>query len=53
MNKRTTDLNGDPVEVPSEELSAMRKKVDLQIAMNQLLIESDYYNSIRSYLEEE
>lgn len=53
MNKRTTDLNGNPVEVPSEELSAMRKKVDLQIAMNQLLIESDYYNSIRSYLEAE
>lgn len=52
MNKQTTDLNGTPVEVSSDELSAMRKKVDLQIAMNQLLIESDYYSSIRSYLED-
>ena len=33
--------------------SAMRKKVDLQIVMNQLLIETDYYNCIRDYLEKE
>lgn len=52
-NKRTTDLDGNPIEVPSEEISAMRKKVDLQIVMNQLLIETDYYNCIRDYLEKE
>ena len=52
-NKRTTDLDGNPIEVPSEDISAMRKKVDLQIVMNQLLIETDYYNCIRDYLEKE
>ncbi len=46
-----TDLDGNEIEVTSDEISAMRKKIDLQLVMNQLLIETDYYSYIREYLE--
>lgn len=50
-NRRATDFEGNEIEVPSEEISALRKKIDLQFVMNQLLLENDYYSYIQEYIE--
>ena len=49
--KAVTDLNGNAIEVSEEELTGMKNKGELMITMNRLLIENDYYNVIREYLE--
>lgn len=46
-----TDLDGNEIEIASEEITAMRQKINLQFTMNQLLIENDYYSYIREYIE--
>lgn len=49
-NKKTTNLEGKEISVSSDEIKEIRNKVDLKIAMNQLLIENDYYDKIRDYI---
>ena len=49
-NKKTTDLEGKEISVSSDEIKEIRNKVDLKIAMNQLLIENDYYDKIKDYI---
>ena len=47
----TTDLDGNEVSVSSEKLDSMKEKMKLMLAMNQILIDSDYYSSIKEYIE--
>mgnify|MGYP003297551652 CR=1 FL=1 len=50
-NKQITDLNGTPIEISDEEYANISKKFNLKMAMNQLMIEENYYNVIKDELE--
>ncbi len=50
-NKTVTDLEGNKIEMDGDKLKELRNKINLKIAMNQLLIENDYYETIKEYLK--
>jgi phosphoglycerol transferase MdoB-like AlkP superfamily enzyme len=49
--KKVTDLEGNEIEVSSDKIQEYKDMVNLKIAMNQLLIENDYYNEIKDHLK--
>lgn len=50
-NKKVTDLEGNEIDVSSDKIQEYKDMVNLKIAMNQLLIENDYYNEIKDHLK--
>lgn len=50
-NKQVTDLSGAPITISDEEHENIGKKYNLKMAMNQLVIEENYYNVIKDLLD--
>lgn len=49
--KKVTDLEGNSIDVSNDKIKELKDMVNLKIAMNQLLIENDYYDIIRDHLK--
>lgn len=49
--KKCYDLQGKEIEVDSDYINEMKKKINLKFTMNQLLIEHDYYRTLKKYFE--
>lgn len=49
--KKCYDLNGNEIDVDKDYITEMKKKINLKFTMNQLLIEHDYYRTLKKYFE--